>query len=60
VSRSLDRLEEFSLIRRERDLADRRSVWIRQTRAGLHFLGQVGKIMDEAAVKAGRARAGRR
>jgi DNA-binding MarR family transcriptional regulator len=57
VSRALDRLEEFSLVRRERNLADRRSVWIQRTRAGLHFLGQVGKIMDEAVVKAERAEA---
>jgi DNA-binding MarR family transcriptional regulator len=35
VSRALDRLEEFSLVRREDDRLDRRSVLIRRTRAGL-------------------------
>ena len=39
VSRALDRLEEFSLVRREDDRLDRRSVLIRRTRAGLSLSG---------------------
>ena len=54
VSRALDRLEEFSLIRREDDPRDRRSVLIRRTRRGLSLLRELGRIMEKASVKAHR------
>jgi DNA-binding MarR family transcriptional regulator len=52
VSRALDRLEEFSLVRREDDRLDRRSVLIRRTRAGLSLQRELSKIMEEASVMA--------
>jgi DNA-binding MarR family transcriptional regulator len=55
ISRALDRLEEFSLIRRQGDPLDRRSVLTRRTPGGLRLLQKISEIMEEASGKARRA-----
>lgn len=50
VTRAVDRLAEFDLIRRKRDPADRRSVQMVRTLKGNAFLRDLTKIMGEAAV----------
>jgi DNA-binding MarR family transcriptional regulator len=55
ISRALDRLMEFSLVRREKDPSDRRSILVGRTQAGLRFLRELGKIMEKASVRASRA-----
>ncbi|MGH7748305.1 MAG: MarR family transcriptional regulator [Candidatus Dormibacteria bacterium] len=52
VSRALDRLGEFSFVRREDDPLDRRSILIRRTRKGLSLLRELGRIMEKAPMKA--------
>lgn len=48
ITRSLDRLGEFGLVRRKPDPDDRRSVLVEQTRTGWTFLRQLGQIMQRA------------
>jgi DNA-binding MarR family transcriptional regulator len=43
VSGALDRLEEFSLVRREDDQQNRSSVLIRRTRAGISLMRELGR-----------------
>lgn len=49
VSRALDRLAEFDLVRRKADPNDRRSVLVQQTVAGRGFLRDLRSIMIEAS-----------
>lgn len=55
VSRALDRLSEFDLVRRRHDPRDRRSVLIQRTEAGSEFLRALNEILVDAASKADRA-----
>ena len=55
ISRALDRLSEFDLVRRRHDLHDRRSVLIQCTEAGTEFLRTLDEILADAADKADRA-----
>ena len=49
VTRALDRLSEYGLVRRKVDDADRRSVLIQRTVKGSVFLREFGDIIVEAA-----------
>ena len=49
VTRALDRLSEYGLVRRKVDEADRRSVLIQRTVKGSVFLREFGDIIVEAA-----------
>ncbi len=49
VTRALDRLNQFELIRRKPDPADRRNVLIHRTTAGNAFLRELRGIMNIAA-----------
>ena len=51
VSRSLDRLEEFSLIRREPDLRDRRSIILGRTEAGMAMMVRVRAAAADADLR---------
>jgi DNA-binding MarR family transcriptional regulator len=51
VTRSLDRLETFSLVRRKPDPRDRRSVLIGRTPAGTAYIGQLRKMLTTASAK---------
>jgi DNA-binding MarR family transcriptional regulator len=64
ITRALDRLSEFDLVRRKTDPLDRRSVLVQRTVAGAGFMRDLKKIHGDAeaktqaiAVNAGRARA---
>ena len=48
VSRALDRLGNFGLIRRQMDPRDRRSIVVRRTRKGAERIQQIRSIMREA------------
>jgi DNA-binding MarR family transcriptional regulator len=48
VTRSLDRLAEFDLVRRKRDPLDRRSVLVQRTTAGMAFLHELREIAADA------------
>ncbi|HIJ62499.1 MAG TPA: MarR family transcriptional regulator [Rhodospirillaceae bacterium] len=52
VTRALDRLGEFGLVRRKLDDTDRRSVLIQRTVKGSVFLREFGDIIVAAAAKA--------
>lgn len=58
ISRALDRLSEFDLVRRKHDPQDRRSVLIQRTEAGSEFLRALNDIVADAAYKADRAPTG--
>jgi DNA-binding MarR family transcriptional regulator len=58
ISRALDRLSDFDLVRRKHDPQDRRSVLIQRTEAGSEFLRALNKILADAANKADGAPAG--
>ena len=45
ITRALDRLAEFDLIRRKTDPLDRRSVIVQQTAAGRAYLREFGDIL---------------
>ncbi len=49
ITRALDRLAEFDLVRRKTDPADRRSVLVQRTPKGTAFLRDLRAIMKEAA-----------
>jgi DNA-binding MarR family transcriptional regulator len=49
ITRALDRLAEFDLIRRKTDPLDRRSVLVQRTKTGMVFLRDVQTILREAA-----------
>ncbi|MCB8874206.1 MarR family transcriptional regulator [Acidisoma silvae] len=61
ITRALDRLSEFELVRRKVDPADRRSVLVQRTLKGSAFLRELRSIMSEAGagklVEAGSRRA---
>src|SRR3984957_6590608 len=59
ITRALDRLSEFDLVRRKTDPLDRRSVLVQRTPPGMAFLRELrGYLRDAAAPpKASRARA---
>ena len=49
ITRALDRLSEFDLVRRKADPLDRRSVLVQRTAAGNRFLRDLRSIMMEAS-----------
>lgn len=49
ITRALDRLSEFELVRRKIDPADRRSVLVQRTLKGSSFLREMRSMMNEAA-----------
>lgn len=49
ITRALDRLSEFELVRRKIDPADRRSVLVQRTLKGSSFLREMRSMMSEAA-----------
>lgn len=49
ITRALDRLGEFGLVRRKPDPSDRRSIFAERTRTGDTFLRDLGQIMQKAA-----------
>jgi DNA-binding MarR family transcriptional regulator len=55
ITRALDRLSEFDLVRRKTDPLDRRSVLVQRTMAGAGFLRDLKKILGEADTAAQRA-----
>ncbi len=52
VTRALDRLVEFDLVRRKDDPLDRRSILVQRTQTGLGFLREMRGIVKEAAAQA--------
>lgn len=48
ISRALNRLSEFDLVRRKADPVDRRSVLVQRTTAGVAFLRDLNKILTQA------------
>jgi DNA-binding MarR family transcriptional regulator len=48
ITRALDRLGEFDLVRRKTDPLDRRSVLVQRTTAGQGFLRDLRKILNDA------------
>ena len=63
ITRALDRLSEFDLVRRKTDPLDRRSVLVQRTVFGTAFLRDLKKILADAAKmlrkwERGRGRAG--
>ena len=61
ITRALDRLAEFDLVRRKQDPSDRRSVLVQRTVPGTAFLRDLKKILTDAGREADKAgtRAGR-
>ena len=57
ITRALDRLAEFELVRRKTDPLDRRSVLVQRTASGTTFLREIRSILRDAAAgtKIGRA-----
>ena len=53
ITRALDRLSEFDLIRRKTDPLDRRSVLVQRTATGMAFLREVRLSLREAASTSG-------
>jgi DNA-binding MarR family transcriptional regulator len=49
ITRALDRLSEFELVRRKLDPTDRRSVLVQRTLKGSAFLRDLRSVMTEAA-----------
>ena len=49
ITRALDRLAEFDLVRRKTDPADRRSVLVQRTPKGTAFIRDLRSIMKDAA-----------
>jgi DNA-binding MarR family transcriptional regulator len=54
ITRALDRLSEFDLVRRKTDPLDRRSILVQRTMAGSGFMRDVRKILTEATKEAGK------
>jgi DNA-binding MarR family transcriptional regulator len=54
ITRALDRLAEFDLVRRKTDPLDRRSVLVQRTTAGQGFLRDLRKILTDAWKEADR------
>ena len=53
ISRALNRLSEFDLVRRKTDPLDRRSVLVQRTTMGAGFLRDLKRILADAANEAG-------
>ncbi len=51
VTRALDRLVEFDLVRRKDDPLDRRSILVQRTQTGLGFLRELRGIARDAAAR---------
>jgi DNA-binding MarR family transcriptional regulator len=49
ITRALDRLADFDLVRRKTDPLDRRSVLVQRTATGMAFLRELRKILTNAA-----------
>ncbi|HET6184922.1 MAG TPA: MarR family transcriptional regulator [Acetobacteraceae bacterium] len=49
ITRALDRLTEFELVKRKTDPLDRRSVLVQRTPAGMGFLRDLRGVLREAA-----------
>ena len=49
ITRALDRLSEFDLVRRKTDPLDRRSVLVQRTATGMAFLLEMRTILRDAA-----------
>jgi DNA-binding MarR family transcriptional regulator len=49
ISRALDRLADFDLVRRKADPADRRSVLVQRTPAGTSYLKDIRGILRDAS-----------
>ena len=60
ITRALDRLAEFDLVRRKTDPADRRSVLVQRTPKGTAFMRDLRAIMKDAAKAKPAAEAGGR
>jgi DNA-binding MarR family transcriptional regulator len=52
ITRALDRLSEFDLVRRKKDPLDRRSVLVQRTTTGTAFLRDLKKILADAGKEA--------
>ena len=48
ITRALDRLSEFDLVRRKTDPLDRRSVLVQRTMAGAGFMRDLKRILADA------------
>ena len=49
ITRALDRLSEFDLVRRKTDPLDRRSVLVQRTATGMAFMRELRTILRDAA-----------
>jgi DNA-binding MarR family transcriptional regulator len=49
ITRALDRLSEFDLVRRKTDQLDRRSVLVQRTATGMAFLREMRQTLRDAA-----------
>ena len=49
ITRALDRLSEFDLVRRKTDPLDRRSVLVQRTATGMVFLREIRQTLRDAA-----------
>ena len=54
ITRALDRLSEFDLVRRKTDPLDRRSVLVQRTIAGTGYMRDLKKILTDADKEAGK------
>jgi DNA-binding MarR family transcriptional regulator len=54
ITRALDRLSDFNLVRRKTDPLDRRSVLVQRTTIGAAFLRDIGTILSDAMKEIGR------
>jgi DNA-binding MarR family transcriptional regulator len=54
ITRALDRLSDFNLVRRKTDPLDRRSVLVQRTPIGAAFLRDIGMILSDAMKEIGR------
>ena len=55
ITRALDRLSEFDLVRRKTDPLDRRSVLAQRTATGMAFLRDLKKVLAHAGSEADKA-----
>ena len=60
ITRALDRLSEFDLVRRKTDPLDRRSVLAQRTATGMAYLRDLKKILAHAGSEADKAPRARR
>ena len=54
ITRALDRLSDFNLVRRKTDPLDRRSVLVQRTTIGAAFLRDISVILSDAMKEIGR------